>query len=218
MPLSVPSAEARPQLTVKSDYESHSTIRSSNNNNGDSIGDVSDPPSPQSPLLPFSSCSTLPSSFSRASRSIPRIIITPAPPQHFREMSSCVPVQDTSFGSRLTVPSHSALNASHPPLVAPCYPHALIHVSVRAWTYKYGHWCAVAPGIEEQERRGIFSRPMSSRRRALKRLAATPRCTRRRRCRAPMGPNVAAIRAPSDVNPSSKQAALKDEAFGLRTC
>lgn len=168
MPLSVPSAEARPQLTVKSDYESHSTIRSSNNNNGDSIGDVSDPPSPQSPLLPFSSCSTLPSSFSRASRSIPRIIITPAPPQHFREMSSCVPVQDTSFGSRLTVPSHSALNASHPPLVAPCYPHALIHVSVRAWTYKYGHWCAVAPGIEEQERRGIFSRPMSSRRRALR--------------------------------------------------
>lgn len=160
-------AEVIPQATSDSGNKPYSITTESCYYNGNTFGGASEPPSPQSPLLPFSSCSSLPSP-SRPSRSIPRIIITPAPPQHFREMSSCVPVQDTSFGSRLTVPSHFALNASHPPLVAPCYPQAICHVSVRAWTYKYGHWCAVAPGIEEQERRGIFSRPLSARRRAIR--------------------------------------------------
>lgn len=102
---------------------------------------------------------------------IPRIIITPAPPQQCREMSSCVPVQDTSFGARLTVPSHSALNTSHPPMAAPFYPHAPLHVTVRNWTYRFGHWCAVAPALDEQERRGIFSRPISARRRKMRKRA-----------------------------------------------
>ncbi|THH10157.1 hypothetical protein EW145_g1515 [Phellinidium pouzarii] len=52
---------------------------------------------------------------------IPSIVITPAPSQS-RGMS-CVPVQDTYFGARLTVPSYSALNAAHPPMMAPSYLH-----------------------------------------------------------------------------------------------
>ncbi|EJD03720.1 uncharacterized protein FOMMEDRAFT_139881 [Fomitiporia mediterranea MF3/22] len=108
---------------------------------------------------------------------IPRIVITPAPPIRRPDMSCRVPVQDTSFGARLTVPTHSALNASHPPMLAPSFPLAPMHITVRGWTYRQGHWCAVALGLDEQERRGIFSRPVSARRRAAmrKRAAAATR-------------------------------------------
>ncbi|KAH8119955.1 hypothetical protein DFH11DRAFT_1685408 [Phellopilus nigrolimitatus] len=98
---------------------------------------------------------------SSGSMTIPSIVITHAPPQ-LREMSSCVPVQDTSFGARLTVPTHSALNAAHPPMARP----AFLHASVRMWTYRHGHWCAIAPALDEQEQCGIFSRPIGARRRA----------------------------------------------------
>lgn len=99
---------------------------------------------------------------SSVSPSIPSIVITAAPPQ-VREMSSCVPIQDTYFGTRLTVPTHTGVNAAHPPMMLPSYAAALS--SVRSWTYKHGHWCAVVPGLDEQEKKGIFSRPGAIRRR-----------------------------------------------------
>ena len=99
---------------------------------------------------------------------IPRIVVTPAPPQQSREMSSCVPVQDTCFGARLTVPAHTALNACHPPMAPPSYPYMPLYTTIRSWTYRQGHWCAVVPGLDEQERRGIFSRPINLRRRAMR--------------------------------------------------
>lgn len=100
--------------------------------------------------------------------SIPRIVVTPATPQQSREMSSCVPVQDTCFGARLTVPAHTTLNACHPPMAPPSYPYTPLYTTIRSWMYRQGHWCAVVPGLDEQERRGIFSRPINLRRRAMR--------------------------------------------------
>ncbi|KAI5124142.1 hypothetical protein M0805_000953 [Coniferiporia weirii] len=105
---------------------------------------------------------------------LPTVVITAAPPQS-RQMSSCVPVQDTCFGARLTVPSHSALNDVHPPMVASSYPFGPVDFSVRAWLYKHGHWCAIALGLEEQERKGIFSRPVGLRRRTIRKKTASIR-------------------------------------------
>ncbi|KAL5495022.1 hypothetical protein ACEPAI_484 [Sanghuangporus weigelae] len=99
---------------------------------------------------------------------VPRIFITLAPPQQTREMSSCVPVQDTCFGARLTVPAHSVLNACHPPMAPPSSPYMPLYTTIRSWAYRQGHWCAVVPGLDEQERRGIFSRPINLRRRAMR--------------------------------------------------
>ncbi|OCB85558.1 hypothetical protein A7U60_g7205 [Sanghuangporus baumii] len=99
---------------------------------------------------------------------VPRIVITPAPPRQSREMSSCVPVQDTYFGARLTVPAHTALNACHPPMAPPSSPYMPLYTTIRSWAYRQGHWCAVVPGLDEQERRGIFSRPINLRRRAMR--------------------------------------------------
>ncbi|KAL5534010.1 hypothetical protein ACEPAG_470 [Sanghuangporus baumii] len=105
---------------------------------------------------------------------VPRIVITPAPPQQSREMSSCVPVQDTCFGARLTVPAHTALNACHPPMAPPSSPYMPLYTTIRSWAYRQGHWCAVVPGLDEQERRGIFSRPVNLRRRAMRKRRDHP--------------------------------------------
>lgn len=94
---------------------------------------------------------------------VPSIVVTPAPPQE-REMSSWVPIQDDCFGSRLTVPSHRALNSVHPPMIPTGIP-ALSVVS--EWTYKRGHWWASTPNIDEQEKQGIYSRPRGMKRRTL---------------------------------------------------
>ena len=110
---------------------------------------------------------------------VPSIVITPAPYQA-PEKSAWVPIQDTCFGQRLTVPTHSALNAAHPPMLVPAYYHACTRMPVvRSWTYKQGHWCAILPGLDEQERRGLFSRPLGARRRSAlasvrKRIAREP--------------------------------------------
>lgn len=110
-------------------------------------------------------------------RIIPTIVITPVDSQP-PEKSSWVPIQDTCFGARLTVPTHSALNAAHPPMVLPSYAFIPLQSFVR-WTYKFGHWCAVPPGLDEQDRKGIFSRPVGIRRRTSlgsmrKRMARDP--------------------------------------------
>jgi hypothetical protein len=111
--------------------------------------------------------------------SIPRIVITLAPPCQEHLASSRVPVQDAAFGGRLTVPSHAyaALNASHPPLLSSTLSNAApLHVSaVRAWTYRWGHWCAVAHALDEQERRGLFSRPFVARRRGIRKRGGKKR-------------------------------------------
>lgn len=99
--------------------------------------------------------------------SIPAIIITPAPYQA-PEKSAWVPIQNTCFGQRLTVPTHTALNTAHPPMLVPAFYHAYSRMSaVRCWTYRLGHWCALVPGLDEQERRGLFSRPLGVRRRSV---------------------------------------------------
>ncbi|KAH9949365.1 hypothetical protein B0H21DRAFT_728622 [Amylocystis lapponica] len=90
--------------------------------------------------------------------SIPTIIITLCPSQS-RNPACLVPYQDASFGNRLAVPTHPALNATFPPLVAPQVP------VVEHWRYESGHWRALLPDVDEQTTRGMFSRPLSTRRR-----------------------------------------------------
>lgn len=85
--------------------------------------------------------------------SAPTIIVSPCPPQA-RETSSWVPYQDSSFGTRLVVPTYTPSNDSFPPLVAPLN----IDNRVDDWKYVNGHWCAVLPTQDEQCRRGLYSR------------------------------------------------------------
>jgi len=95
---------------------------------------------------------------------IPKIIITPAPP-YTHDVASLVPIQNSAFGSRLTIPSHISFNAAFPPMAHPgatTIPYSAIH----RWAFENGHWCAVVPKILEQERLGLFSRPLGLRRRA----------------------------------------------------
>jgi len=92
---------------------------------------------------------------------IPTIIITPAPYQP-REKSSLVPIQDTSFGARLAVPSHLPLNNVHPPMALSASAPQVW--SMRGWNYRHGHWYAVVPHLDEQDQRGLFSRPIWPRR------------------------------------------------------
>ncbi|KZT08616.1 uncharacterized protein LAESUDRAFT_675887 [Laetiporus sulphureus 93-53] len=90
--------------------------------------------------------------------SIPTIVITPCPSQP-REAACLVPFQDAQFGNRLTVPTHPALNSAFPPQMAMPVP------LVEHWRYEDGHWAALLPHPEEQVKRGMFSRPLPSRRR-----------------------------------------------------
>ncbi|KLO20771.1 hypothetical protein SCHPADRAFT_898023 [Schizopora paradoxa] len=95
---------------------------------------------------------------------IPKIIITPAPP-HPHEVSSLVPIQNAAFGSRLTVPSHISFNTAFPPMARPAVT-SMPNAAVHRWTFENGHWCADVPKILDQERLGLFSRPVGLRRRA----------------------------------------------------
>ena len=90
--------------------------------------------------------------------SIPTIVITPCPSQP-RDPSCLVPYQDVSFGNRLAVPTYPVVNDSFPPMLPKPAPF------VDRWRFKDGHWWAVLPAPEEQSTRGMFSRPMSRRRR-----------------------------------------------------
>ncbi|KAI0323093.1 hypothetical protein OF83DRAFT_1090691 [Amylostereum chailletii] len=93
-----------------------------------------------------------------ASPAIPTIIITPCDTES-RESSCWVPLQDACFGQRLVVPSYPVANDVYPPLLAKPRPLA------RKWEYANGHWRAVLPTLDEQVRRGWFSRTIVVRRR-----------------------------------------------------
>ncbi|OSD06160.1 hypothetical protein PYCCODRAFT_1475001 [Trametes coccinea BRFM310] len=89
--------------------------------------------------------------------SIPTIVITPCPSLP-RESACLIPYQDAAFGNKLTVPTHPALNDVFPPLVAKPFP------LVESWRYEDGHWRAQLPPVQEQMSKGMFSRPLSTRR------------------------------------------------------
>ncbi|RPD65045.1 hypothetical protein L226DRAFT_528328 [Lentinus tigrinus ALCF2SS1-7] len=89
--------------------------------------------------------------------SIPTIVITPCPSLP-REVACLVPYQDAAFGNRLPVPTHPVLNDVYPPLVAKPFP------LVERWRYEDGHWHAQLPPVQEQMSKGMFSRPLSTRR------------------------------------------------------
>ncbi|KAI6136274.1 hypothetical protein F5141DRAFT_996607 [Pisolithus sp. B1] len=91
--------------------------------------------------------------------SAPIVIVTPCPDEP-RETSCWVPCQDASFGMRLTVPTHVALNRAYPPLLTDCT-HPIQRID--EWQYNNGHWYAVVPPPAEQCRRGLYSRPASGR-------------------------------------------------------
>lgn len=89
---------------------------------------------------------------------IPTIVITPCPTQE-RDRSCWVPYQDASFGNRLSVPMHPAVNDVFPPLMAKPVPF------VEHWRFIDGHWRALLPSPEEQMQKGMFSKPALARRR-----------------------------------------------------
>ncbi|KIM70156.1 hypothetical protein SCLCIDRAFT_1207458 [Scleroderma citrinum Foug A] len=90
--------------------------------------------------------------------SAPIVVINPCPDE-CRETSSWVPYQDAHFGMRLTVPTHTPLNKTHPPLMA----ESTSPTRIENWQYVDGHWHAVIPLPVEQCRRGMYSRPTRAR-------------------------------------------------------
>ncbi|KAJ3721931.1 hypothetical protein C8R42DRAFT_776279 [Lentinula raphanica] len=107
--------------------------------------------------------------------SIPTIIITFSEPQT-RETSVLIPIQDCAFGSRLTVPYHTRLNHTFPPMANPAPP---IHfLSDIKWDWRDGHWQAILPGVDEQMLKRMFSKPISHRRHCSRsRSRLTTHCT-----------------------------------------
>ncbi|KAJ3922052.1 hypothetical protein F5877DRAFT_75608 [Lentinula edodes] len=92
--------------------------------------------------------------------STPTIIITPCETQR-HETSALVPLQDSAFGSRLTVPCHRKLNQAFPPMaraVPSIYMSSDLH-----WKWMNGHWQALLPGLDEQISKGMYSRAISRR-------------------------------------------------------
>jgi len=100
---------------------------------------------------------------------IPTIVITPPYLPHPSETFSRVPFQDSSFGYRLTVPAHPAFNEVFPPLIPTPYP--LVPVA-RNWAWVDGHWQAVLPTLEEQARKGMFSRVRVVKRKSCRRIGS----------------------------------------------
>jgi len=92
--------------------------------------------------------------------SIPTIIVTPCSSQP-REISCRVPCQDGRFGNRLTVPLHIASNQFFPPQQLPLQPLP----QMDRWQYLHGHWWAILPNLEDQMKKGMFSRPLVVRKR-----------------------------------------------------
>lgn len=83
----------------------------------------------------------------------PTIVVTLAPPQ-VQETSCRVPYQDQAFGNLLTVPSHPAFNKAHPPMI----PDSCSLPQFDSWKWGNGHWEAVLPTLNEQRRRGMYSK------------------------------------------------------------
>ncbi|KAL1712817.1 hypothetical protein EV715DRAFT_277727 [Schizophyllum commune] len=96
---------------------------------------------------------------------VPSIILTPAPPSPI-PTASRTPWQDAAFGSRLSVPGHPAFNAAHPPLLARPLPG---RPDAWEWREREGRWVALLPGPDAQAARGLYSRPVSVKRKAARR-------------------------------------------------
>jgi len=99
--------------------------------------------------------------------SIPTIIITPPYVPQPSETFCRVPVQDSSFGNRLTLPAHPAFNEVFPPLIPTAYP--LVPVA-QSWAWVDGHWQVVLPTLEEQARKGMFSKALVVKRKPCRNL------------------------------------------------
>lgn len=96
--------------------------------------------------------------------STPTIIITPCPPAP-RALHTRVPCQDAAFGARLTVPTHPVFNGPYGGTSTTPTPDRGTLVGADDWRLCGGRWEAVVPGLREQERRGLFSRPVSAKKR-----------------------------------------------------
>ncbi|KAK7058640.1 hypothetical protein VNI00_002276 [Paramarasmius palmivorus] len=99
--------------------------------------------------------------------SIPTIIITPCEYHTTSSPSTThVPIQDSAFNTRLTVPCHHpTYNQVFPPMLLqhPTKKGSLAPLPlVEKWRWRNGHWHAVLPGLEEQARKGLFSRAVRS--------------------------------------------------------
>ncbi|KAK0199061.1 hypothetical protein F5146DRAFT_1021977 [Armillaria mellea] len=101
---------------------------------------------------------------------VPEIVLTLCPSQP-RDISCCVPIQDSAYNQRLTVPTHTTVNSVFPPMRARSPPVK----SVKDWIWRDGHWQAILPDLDEQARRGIFSRPSSNGRRRVTRCCKPQR-------------------------------------------
>ncbi|KAF8167458.1 hypothetical protein B0H34DRAFT_681926 [Crassisporium funariophilum] len=93
--------------------------------------------------------------------STPTITIHLAPTQ-LQETSCRVPCQDQAFGKLLTVPTYPVFNQAHPPML----PRNCPLPSLNSWKWENGHWQAVLPTLREQSQKGLFSRVVTSKRRA----------------------------------------------------
>ncbi|TFK41928.1 hypothetical protein BDQ12DRAFT_732688 [Crucibulum laeve] len=94
-------------------------------------------------------------------QSAPTIVITPCASQ--APESSCrVPFQNRAFGNLMTVPAHPTFNNVYPPMI----PERCRTPTLRKWKWQDGHWQTVLPSIEEQTKKGMFSRAYNGRRKA----------------------------------------------------
>ncbi|KAG7452143.1 uncharacterized protein BT62DRAFT_285037 [Guyanagaster necrorhizus] len=88
---------------------------------------------------------------------VPQIVLTTCPSQP-PETLCRVPIQDSAYNQRLTVPTHTTVNSVFPPMRARSPPVK----TIKDWIWRDGHWQAILPDLDEQTRRGIFSRPSSN--------------------------------------------------------
>ncbi|KAJ7070596.1 hypothetical protein C8F01DRAFT_1106993 [Mycena amicta] len=86
---------------------------------------------------------------------LPTIVITPCADAP-RDMSCWVPIQDSAFGSQLTVPLRPSFNHSFPPMAAPSR-----RVPVKTWIWRNGHWQATVRGLEQRPRKLKHRKPRS---------------------------------------------------------
>ncbi|KAF9469731.1 hypothetical protein BDZ94DRAFT_1243128 [Collybia nuda] len=91
--------------------------------------------------------------------SIPTISITP--PQEEHEGCCRVPLQNSAFRNQLIVPRHPAFNHIHPPMVLTSYTLPVLS----HWRWQNGHWQGIVPSVEEQNKKGLFSRALVPRKR-----------------------------------------------------
>ncbi|KAG8958719.1 hypothetical protein FRC03_008865 [Tulasnella sp. 419] len=105
----------------------------------------------------------------------------PIPSIHFHFVESLppdqtcwIPLQDSMFNNRLTVPGHHAYNVAHPPLLLETLvvdeeikplPYSCDSATPFVYSETLGHCVTAVPTLAEQEVLGVFSTPMKKRRR-----------------------------------------------------